>query len=271
MTINQGSKKILWLLVYVLWIVGDIEVAWGWDRRHLIFLGIALFGTVCVSFAELAPRQATISSAVAVLVSLFVFMFAPPIVPPEPWRGWLQPANDPTPENGCEEPQPVIQGLPPIPKGTPIMVIGHTGVRLSASVGKIRAISVGECKSVIFDRNKDGEIKVDAIFYDADSNYLGEVTDNGYDIPYSPKLVVEHSDNLSTLVVHDEHRQELLYVKYANRNAIKIRGIFHCPRPPGATITVTDKEIMLSLSHMGIRGTGCFTDVGTGFCEKCSN
>lgn len=96
MSSDERSKKILWFAVYILWILFDIEVAWGWDRHHLIFLGLALFGTICVSFAELPPKHAKVSSVIAVLVAVLVLAFAPPTIPP-PHVGWLQPANDPNP------------------------------------------------------------------------------------------------------------------------------------------------------------------------------
>jgi hypothetical protein len=182
-------------LVYIVWqflrnLRADAAREVASAHRVLTWPGISL----CGRRLAIEHMSATLVAALAAAgIILFVVTSRP-----EPWRGWLQAANEPTPQTGCDN--------YPIPAGSDftIMVLGHGGVRLS-KVGKTRAISIGGCDNLVLERSSDG-LKVNAVFFDKTGNKLGELFDNGYEIEKNG-LTVEHSGDLSTLVVHDRSKK----------------------------------------------------------------
>jgi hypothetical protein len=150
---------------------------------------------------------------------------------PEPWRGWLQAANDPMPDTPCGR---------NLQDDEIIMALGHEGVLLGKTA-KIRAVSIGECDSLTLERSPDG-LLVGAVIYDDKGDKLGTISDNGYEINREG-LIVER-EGLSTLVVHNSEHKEVLYVKYLNPQAIRVRGMFFCPSHPGVSLIVSDKRMV---------------------------
>lgn len=49
--------------------------------------------------------------------------------------------------------------------------------------------------------------------------------------------------DLSTIIIHDESGRELLYVRYLNPTAVRVRGIFTCPKPRLTTTIVTNETV----------------------------
>jgi hypothetical protein len=116
----------------------------------------------------------------------------------------------------------------------------------------------------------DNGLTISAPLYDSSGKFLGEVKDNGYEITREENLTVEHSGDLSTLVVHDRNRNELLYVRYMNPNNIKVRGQFFCPSQNGADgIVVTDSAIKYMPAGVRIGGLNCISGTSTAFCFNC--
>jgi hypothetical protein len=173
-------------------------------------------------------------------IELIKILRTRPVSTQEPWRGWLQPANEPTPANGCDD-IPIPKSM--VPKETVFVIMGDTGFALLAPGMTSTAIKLGACPLVSMKLGDNG-LAVDAAIYDETGTLLGTVLNNGYLIPKTEGLIVEHSGDLSTLVVHDRNSKELLYVQYLNSKAIKVRGIFSCPIPILRTITVTDSFII---------------------------
>jgi len=116
---------------FILFIYLAIDGYGLWPISHFWSLTVGVAGFVALLFLDGGFSEYKISLYTAILlVGCVVFYFvAPPIPPPEPWRGWLQPANDPTPANGCDS-APVIPGFS-IPPDAPVMVAGGVGVRLT--------------------------------------------------------------------------------------------------------------------------------------------
>ena len=198
--------------------------------------------------------SATIMAAVcAALIFVFVKSSSPP------WHGWLQAANDPTPENGCES------SNGPVPKDAPLMIFGTNAVQLTRD-GKTKAVSIGDCSNLVLERTPDG-IRANAALYDANGNHLGHIINNEYTVDRDPSLTVERSGDLSTLVVHNQSGSEILYIRYVNLRAIKIRGSFSCPSIPGLVLTITDKRMTVNRNHSQ-RSFMCSSDAA-GVCILC--
>jgi hypothetical protein len=77
--------------------------------------------------------------------------------------------------------------------------------------------------------NENG-LSINSIIYDSDGNLVGTVKNNGYSVNVESKYVTEVTGDLSTLIVHEKTSgRELLYVKFLNPAAIRVRGLFYCP------------------------------------------
>ena len=113
---------------------------------------------------------------------------------------------------------------------------------------KYPAVEIGNCRSVTMSVGQNG-LTVSADVYSPEGTRLGTIVDNGYEIGSGNDLVVERSGDLSTLIVHDSARRELLWVKYLNPKAILIRGVFSCPSPRLLTVTATDNGLVTPGSH----------------------
>jgi hypothetical protein len=242
-------------LVYIVWtFISDLKSGVH-GGNAVVFRALAQwpgwkFGQHQIAAEHFGSVLAAATSAV--LIVLFVWTSYP-----APWRGWLQAANDPTPSTGCDANSPTMEPL----NETAIISAGHQGIQLTHA-GRTRALSIGNCDSLVLERSADG-IRINAVIYDANGNKLGNITDNGYEIERDG-LVVEHTGDLSTLVVHNNSREELLYVKYLNRRAIKVRGIFYCPSAPNVRVVITDERFQVGSLSLA----GCFTDSG-GLCLFC--
>jgi hypothetical protein len=254
-----------------------IDFVFLWPENHLLaFLalgaGASLLAIYELTVIGIKPLWiASIVAAIFVAVGVANFV-APSIPPPEPWRGWLQPANEPTPVNGCTNPPSPPPGTPPRPQiatDAPLVVIGGTGLSYSGREKEWKVITIGQCPSLVLIRSGEG-LKANAPIYDATGNSLGDIKGNGYQITKEASLVVEHSDNLSTLVVHDKDGKELLYVHYANPHAIKVRGEFFCPTDHKVDgLVATENGITYEPQHITFSGLSCLSGASSTMCINC--
>jgi hypothetical protein len=246
------TKAIAAIIVYSLFIFFDIHELWPWSKIAAIIVGVIV--SVALLYYEAFAAEAinfptfVIASVAITFGGIAVYFFvpmsppsptptptvqrtAPPAPMPTPTVGWLQPANEPTPENGCSR-----HG-----NDSPVVIMGDNGVMLG-DVRKATALKVGNCPLVGLQITDNGA-SIDATIYDAGGRKIGEIENNRFSIPPADGLVIEKSGDLSTLVVHDGANQEVLYARYLNKNAFRIRGIFSCPLPRSHTVRVTDKAI----------------------------
>jgi hypothetical protein len=158
-------------------------------------------------------------------------------LPPEPDIGWLEPANDPTPDNGCG--QQISQQFG---KDAVLLVVGNNGVVLQGQNTTFRALILGGCSLVTMHIGANG-LAIDADIYNSHGEHVGTITNNGYSVNGDLNLVVQI--DLNTLVVHSRNGDELLYVRYANPNVIPLRGLFSCPVPQLRSIVITNTGIIL--------------------------
>jgi hypothetical protein len=90
--------------LYGLFIVAD---AYGFfDHFHLLSIFTGTVATVALLYEAFHDRMITSRiftsfAPVVVVFGIIVYLLAGPTPPPEPIIGWLQPANDPIPDNGC--------------------------------------------------------------------------------------------------------------------------------------------------------------------------
>jgi hypothetical protein len=92
--------RIAEIVLYGVFIFVDIHDIWPQSHELAILLGI--IGTIALLFLQVPVTWAAISSAAVIAVGFVVYCIAGSTPPPEPWQGWLQPANEPTPPNACD-------------------------------------------------------------------------------------------------------------------------------------------------------------------------
>jgi hypothetical protein len=192
-----------------------------------------------------SSKMFLILSAIACVMWASVYLYIGPTPPPPPNIGWLQPANEPVPHNGCDR----LFANPPSNltlKDAVLIVIGDNGAfrTRNPAVGSLKniAIQLEECPLVSLESGPNGAL-IDANIYDRVGHIIGHVRDNQFIIPNENNLTIEKTGDLSTLIVHNADGDELLYIRYLNRSTFRIRGVFSCPYPTLRTIFVTDEEI----------------------------
>ncbi len=256
-------KRLGGILISLVALLTGVIGLWdiSWPLPHLLALLAAVVGIIGLLLVDPAfnRRQRASYSAIATIVAVTIYFFAPA---PAPWRGWLQAANDPTPHNLCDNP-PTPRPDFPLPKNFITVILGdHAFGATKEFIEKAngRLVPFKACHteplSITF---KHKEISVDGVISDSNGNIIGHIVNNGYEFPKTGPLLVEHSGDLSSLVVHDESGTELLFVRLLNEHAIRVRGVFSCGQ--GRTpIRVGDDGIF---AKSGIRlgqGMTCFED-----------
>jgi hypothetical protein len=94
-------------------------------------------------------------------------------------------------------------------------------------------------------------LMVKAFFYDFNGDVAFSVNDNVYE-PTMPLALRPFRPDPHTIVVLDRFDQEVLFVRYLNPHAVRIRGRFLCGEAPQAIIH--DDAIMVG----GVRIGGVF-------------
>ena len=143
--------------------------------------------------------------------------------PPAP-TGPLLPASEPTPRAICAG------------KVSPkdlVMAFG-TDRAIGAGSGPFSPIQVGECNVMLLRRMGAG-LMVDAVFYNWNRDVAFVVNDNSYQ-PLLPLQLRPFRPDPHTVVILDRFDKEVLYVRYLNANAVRIRGRFLCGEQPQAVI-----------------------------------
>jgi hypothetical protein len=159
--------------------------------------------------------------------------------PPVP-TGPLMPAHDPSPPALCgEKPQ----------KDDLLMAIGPNRI-LGKGPGPFAPFLVDECVGPRLLR-QGGGLMVQSFGYSWHGDIAFHVMNNVYEPDTVLKLRALRPDR-STFLVLDRFDKEVLYVRYLNRNAVRIRGRFLCGEAPQAIIR--DDAILVG----GIRLNGVF-------------
>lgn len=143
--------------------------------------------------------------------------------PPVP-SGPLLPASEPTPGASCVE-RLGPQGL--------VMAFG-TDRAVGTGSGPFQPITVGDCTVMALRRVGQG-LMIKAFFYDFNGDVAFSVNDNVYE-PTLPLQLRQFRPDPHTYVILDRFDKEVLYVRFLNPNAVRIRGRFLCGEAPQAVI-----------------------------------
>jgi len=160
------------------------------------------------------------------------------MAPPVP-VGPLVAADDPTPA-GCGDK----------PKADQLLMAFGTDRVLGKGPGPFTPLLVDDCVALKLFR-RDGGLAIQAFGYTYTDDIAFHVIDNVYEPDSALKLRALRPDR-STFMVLDRFDKEVLYVRYLNPHAVRIRGRFLCGPAPQAV--VRDDAIWVG----GVRINGVF-------------
>jgi len=205
---------------------------------------------------ELAIRDAPfgwIAASIFGVIGLSLGLYAAwwSIQPPPP-SGPLLPAHDPMPTARC---------APKIGPRDLVMAFG-TNRAVGTGAGPFYPLKVDDCTVLALRRVGHG-LMVDAFFTDWNNDIAFAVHDNVYEATMPLQLRPFRPDP-HTLVVLDRFDKEVLYVRYLNSNAVRIRGRFLCGEHPQAIIH-DDRTF-----KGGIRLNGVFLGLKPGRENACT-
>src|SRR5260370_12501849 len=92
-------KDIGELLILGIYLFAEV---WAfWELSHALCLFLAWLGILALILYSnrLSARRSLVAMVIVTAFLVAVDWIAPPILPPEPCCGWLQPPNEPTPPN----------------------------------------------------------------------------------------------------------------------------------------------------------------------------
>lgn len=159
--------------------------------------------------------------------------------PPIP-TGPLLPANEETPDARCVE---------KIGPKDLVMAFGANRA-VGTGSGPYSPLTVADCAVMTLHRVGRG-LMVKAFFYDFNGDVAFSVIDNVYE-PTLPLQLRPFRPDPHTIVILDRFDQEVLYLRYLNFNAVRIRGRFLCGTAPQAVIR--DDMILVG----GVRISGAY-------------
>jgi hypothetical protein len=143
---------------------------------------------------------------------------------PPPPSGALVPAGEPTPPLRCSEK----------PGAHDLVVTFGTDTVIAKGPGAFTPVVVDDCPALSLVR-RAGRLMIQSFGYDANGNILFRIKDNVYQALDMAELRVFRPDP-STFVLLNRYDREVIYVRYLNENAVRIRGHFLCGDAPQAIL-----------------------------------
>jgi len=202
---GSSMLSLRWPGVLAMAIVASLLAAYELTRREAPpgwVLGSTLLIPACIVGGYLAWRAAQ---------------------PPAP-TGPLLAADEPSPPPGCDE----------VPETGDLLMAFGTDRVIGKGPGPFAPLLVDDCVVLNLSRKGAG-LMVQAFGYDWNNDIAFRVMNNIYE----PALLVQlraFRPDRSTFVLLDRFDKEVLYVRYLNPGAVRIRGRFLCGTAPQAVI-----------------------------------
>jgi len=96
---------------------------------------------------------------------------------------------------------------------------------------------------------------VDDFGYDGDGSVIFKISHNRFDLMLGDYLHAHRPDR-STLGIYDQWEKEILYVRFLNPGAIRLRGRFLCGDYPPVTV----KSESVTVGHSRFSRPDCLLD-----------
>jgi hypothetical protein len=248
-TVTDRQRHLRELVVLALYFAYDGLDVWTVDHGKALLEG--LIGIIAVLAIEVSLKRLIPIGVALGCCAYVVDLVAPPILPSETEsHGWLMPANEPTPPNGCT-------AMGAIPADALLVIAGTNGAWTTS--GHIKVITVGT--RTFFSIERDGSrLAINADIHDESGNLIARIEKNKFHlVPGEMSYPVRSETDRSKLTVYGKTGDPIFYVDYANPRAVLIKGVFVAPN--GVKITVDDQSITdqhrnrLSDNCAGVSGT----------------
>ena len=149
-------------------------------------------------------------------------------------QGVLVAANDPAPRFGCSKLKP------PIAKDDLVMLFGADRIVGRGKVPFVPA-RIGTCPAFTVTRGAGG-LLIDAFGYNSGDDVVYRIEKNRFHMIVRGFSKAERPD-ASTLIVSDDTGHQSFYLRYLNRNTVRVRGIFRCG--DSDPVTVSDDAVTI--------------------------
>ena len=211
------------------------------ETRGAALLGFATVLSVAIGY-ELTVRNLSMNlvlfivSMIPVLTGTGYLVWKHFFTPPEP-HGPLVVAGEPSPPLACRE-KPGPDDL--------VMAFGTNRV-IGRGRGPFSPIQATDCSTIKL-IERDGGLIVEAFGFDWNNDVAYGIRDNRLDTVFVPGLHARRPDR-SSFVLLDRFDQEVVYVRYLNRNAVRIRGRFLCGENP--QVVIRDEHTLVGGLRIG--------------------
>jgi hypothetical protein len=207
---------------------------------------LSLLATYELMIRDVSPENVFCAIVAIVIMVMGSYGIWRAMQPPEP-SGALMPAGEPTPAGPCPE-KPGDGDL--------AMLFADNRV-IAKGPGLAAPFTVDGCPVLKLLR-KGGGLMVEATGYNWTNDVAFMVRDNLYQ-PFEPLLLRVYRPDRSTFVVLDRFDQEVVYVRYLNRNAVRIRGRFLCGEQPQALVRdqgIFTGGVRIAGAYLGLKRAG---------------
>ncbi len=157
--------------------------------------------------------------------------------------GYLVPASDPNRDDKCATRVPAEAFRAYLGDSTIWTKSGKSTLPVPNSpYPVIVAGNAGNMPLLSIEKSTEGYLYLAAQIIAADGRFMAKIDRNEFKRNPHTTWYQKRPDR-STLAIYDDHDREVLYVRYMNSHAIKIRGIFTYPNQQ-RTLMITDTEIL---------------------------
>lgn len=212
------------------------------ETRGVALLGFATLLSVAVGY-ELSVRGFASDWVLPVVLAIpaatgSIYGVGSWLLTPLPPTGALVASGEPTPPSACRE-KPASGDL--------VMLLGTNRV-IGKGPGPFTPLLATECPTVKLVRHGKG-LMVEGFGYDNTNSIAYGIRDNRLESAMVPGLRTRRPDS-STFVLLDSYSQEVIYVRYLNPGAVRIRGRFLC----GANRQVVVRDEAIRVGGLRLRG-----------------
>jgi hypothetical protein len=207
---------------------------------------LSLLTTYELMIRDIEPQYALGAMAVIIATVLGGLGIWRGLQPPEP-SGALQPAGEAEPASLCPE----------RPGDNDLAMYFATDRVVAKGAGPFAPFTVDGCPVLKLLRKGAG-LTVEATGYDWTNDVAFMVRDNVY-TPMEPLQLRVFRPDRSTFVLLDRFDQEVVFVRYLSRNAVRIRGRFLCGEAPQALIRdqgIFTGGVRIGGVYLGLRHAG---------------